>query len=97
LKAAYSRFQDRGLEILGMNTDEGDPASIKSSLDKAGMSWTQARKDSILKILRDFRIHRFPTTILLDADGKIISLNQKGQPRLRGQELLRSLDELLPP
>jgi hypothetical protein len=35
---------------------------------------------------------------LIDPEGKIISLNQtkKGQPPLRGQDLLKSLDRLLP-
>jgi hypothetical protein len=46
-----------------------------------------------------YRIHLFPTTLLIDPDGKIISLNQrkKGQPELRGQDLLKSLDRILPP
>jgi hypothetical protein len=35
---------------------------------------------------------------LIDTNGKILSLNQtaKGQPALRGQDLLKSLDFLLP-
>jgi len=36
---------------------------------------------------------------LIDPDAKIISLGQtkKKQPGLRGRDLLKSLDELLPP
>jgi len=46
-----------------------------------------------------YRIHLFPTTFLLGPDGKIASLGQtkRKQPALRGAELLKSLDELLPP
>ncbi len=97
LKAAYSRFQPRDFEILGMNHDN-DVEGVKSFLKKNGLNWTQARKDSIIPVIKSLRIRLFPTTILIDPDGKIISLNnyKKGQPSLRGRDLLKSLDELLP-
>ncbi len=100
LKAAYSRFQARGFEILGMNTDEAEIMSqVKSALEKNGMNWAQAKRESILGIIRSLRIHSYPTTVLLDPEGKVVSLNntKKGEPALRGRDLLRSLDRLLPP
>jgi peroxiredoxin len=99
LKAAYKNFQSRGLEILGMNTDEPEILpQIKTTLEKNDLLWTQATQDSIREIIRGYRIHSYPTTLLIDPEGKIISLNQtrKGQPALRGQDLLKSLDRLLP-
>jgi thiol-disulfide isomerase/thioredoxin len=97
-KAAYSRFQARGFEILGMNNDP-DYSQIKPWLRKNGLVWPQATNDSIDQLQTRYRIHSFPTTLLIDPDAKIISLGQtkKKQPGLRGQELLKSLDELLPP
>ncbi len=97
-KAAYSRFQARGFEILGMNNDP-DYTSIKPILKQNRMTWPQAQMDSILQLQVRYRIHSFPTTLLIDGDGKIVSLGQtkKRQPGLRGQDLLKSLDELLPP
>ncbi|HEU4389457.1 MAG TPA: redoxin domain-containing protein [Blastocatellia bacterium] len=100
LKAAYQRYQARGFEILGMNTDETEiTAQVKSILSQNGMNWTQAKRESITGTIRNLRIHSYPTTILLGPDGKVISLNntRKDQPSLRGRELLKSLDELLPP
>lgn len=100
LKAAYSKFQARGFEILGMNTDEPEILSqVKSTLDKNGMTWTQARRESIAGLIRNLRIHTYPTTVLIGPEGKIISLNntRKDEPSLRGRELLSSLDQLLPP
>ena len=100
LKAAYSRFQPRGLEILGMNTDDPMTVSqIKGQLEKQGLTWTQAKRESILDVIKNYRIHLYPSTLLLGPDGKVISLNQtrKGQPELRGRGLLKSLDQLLPP
>jgi thiol-disulfide isomerase/thioredoxin len=97
-KTAYSRFQARDFEILGMNNDpESEP--VKAWLVKNGLSWPQATMDSIKVLEIRYRIHSFPTTMLLGPDGKIVSLGQtrKKQPSLRGQALLKSLDEILPP
>lgn len=97
-KVAYSRFQARGFEILGMNNDP-EYYQIKHWLRKNGLIWPQATNESIDKLQNLYRIHSFPTTLLIDPDAKIISLGQtkKKQPGLRGQDLLKSLDSLLPP
>jgi peroxiredoxin len=97
-KAAYSRFQARDFEILGMNNDP-DYSQIKPWLRKNGLDWPQATNESIEQLQNRYRIHSFPTTLLIGPDGKIISLGQtkKKQADLRGKELLKSLDELLPP
>lgn len=100
LRAAYQRFQARGFEILGMNTDQSEQVpQIKSQLEKNGITWPQAKRESIITTIRNLRIHSYPTTVLVGPDGKILSLNntRKDQPALRGKELLKSLDELLPP
>ena len=100
LKAAYSRYQARRFEILGMNTDDTQIQSqVKAVLDKNGMTWPQAKRESILNVIRNLRIHSFPTTMLIGPDGKVISLNntRRGQPALRGRELLKSLDAVLEP
>jgi hypothetical protein len=83
-----------------MNTDEPDILSqVKSVLEKNGMTWPQAKRESILGVIRNLRIHSYPTTMLIGPDGKVISLNnvRKGEPSLRGKELLKSLEELLEP
>ena len=99
LREAYKRFQSRGLEIVGMNTDDFTPDSIKKSLNQNGMTWTQARLESFID-LRDFqlRIESFPTTFLISPDGKILSMSreERGEPDLRGKELLETLDKILP-
>lgn len=97
-KLAYSRFQARGFEILGMNNDF-DLLPVKLTLKKNGLVWPQATRESIEQLQERYRIHAFPTTLLIGPDAKIISLGQtrKKQPGLRGQELIKSLDQLLPP
>jgi peroxiredoxin len=100
LKAAYSRFQARGLEIIGMNTDDAEIVpQVKTIMEKNGMTWPQAKRESITNVIRTLRIHSYPTTLLVDQNGKIESLNnvRKGQPALRGRDLLKSLDGVLEP
>lgn len=99
LREAYKRFQTRNFEIVGMNTDEYTPESIKKSLAENGMTWTQARKDSFIE-LKDFqfRIESFPSTFLIAPDGTILSMSrqEKNDPDLRGKDLLTTLDKILP-
>jgi thiol-disulfide isomerase/thioredoxin len=99
-KAAYQRYNARGFEILGMNADEADYVSqVKSWLEKNGLDWTQATRESILPVMRALRIHYYPTTLLLDPEGKVISLDErkKGQLDLRGKDLLESLQSIFFP
>jgi thiol-disulfide isomerase/thioredoxin len=99
LREAYKRFQTRNLEIVGMNTDDYTPESIKKSLVENGMTWTQARADSFTELKDfEFRIESFPTTFLIAPDGKILSMSRhdRGEPDLRGNDLLTTLDEILP-
>ncbi len=99
LREAYKRFQSRNLEIVGMNTDEYTPESIKKSLTENNMTWTQARKDSFVELKDfEFRIESFPTTFLISPDGKILSMSrdERGEPDLRGKDLLTTLDKILP-
>lgn len=100
LREAYKRFQPRGFEIVGMNTDDAEIVpQVKAALRKNGMDWVQAKRESITNVLRSLRIASYPTTVLVGPDGKILSLNNtaKGQPSLRGSELLESLDALIAP
>jgi len=100
LRAAYKRYQARGFEILGMNTDDMQLVpQVKAQLEKNDLTWTQATRDSIKEVIRNFRIHSYPSTLLLGPDGKILSLNQtrRGQPSLRSEGLVKSLDGILPP
>ncbi len=100
LLAASKRFQNRNLELLGLNTDdEIAPARLKSYLDDNEMKWTQAQLESISELINvQLRIESFPTTFLISPEGKILSMSrsERGEPDLRGADLLDTLDEILP-
>ena len=87
LREANRRFQSRGLVVLGLNTDEDYTVdSMKSSLAKAGMTWTHAQYTSVADFVRvNLRIHSFPSTFLLSPEGKIISMNRTERQRIKSQ------------
>ena len=90
---AYKRFRARGFEILGMDTDE-KTEPVKTVLQKNRITWTQASFASIKEIVENnYRIQEYPSAILLDSDGKVLVLDQS---LLTGDELLKTLDRILP-
>ncbi|MGB7924212.1 MAG: TlpA disulfide reductase family protein [Pyrinomonadaceae bacterium] len=91
-KEAYSRFQTRGFEILGMNNDD-DPSPVKEWLKKNGVNWPQAKMESIQELEIRYRVNLFPTSLLIGPDGKVVLLDQH---KMRGENLLKTLDDLLP-
>lgn len=95
-KKAYEKYQARGFEILGMDQDK-EIDSVKKFIAEQGVTWPNATTESINELIEQrFRIVAFPTTILLDQQGKIISLGRKDQMPLRGEELMGTLEKLMP-
>ena len=67
---------------------------VKEFVTQNGITWTQAQTESIKPIYETrFQIRAWPTTILLDPKGVIISVNrtEQGEPPLRGEKLLETL------
>ena len=100
IKEAQKRFASRNLEVVGLNTDADYTIdSMKKSLKDNSMIWTQAKYESVLDFLRvGLRVNSFPTTFLIAPDGKILSMSrqERDEADLRGSDLLKSLDEVLP-
>lgn len=90
---AYERFRSRGFEILGLNWDD-KTEDAAAFLVKSAATWPHARKDSIKELTETtYRIQEYPALVLLDPNGKVLSLKQKA---LQGPELLETLERLLP-
>ena len=100
IKEAYRRYKSRNLEVVGINTDEDFTVdSMNKSLKQNNMTWTQAKFDSVVELLRiQLQITSFPTTFLISPEGKILSMGraERDEPDLRGKDLLETLDEILP-
>jgi thiol-disulfide isomerase/thioredoxin len=90
LKAAYDKFKDRNFAIVGIDADE-DPAPARTLVAERGVGWPQATLASTKDRLS---VYAYPTAILLDPSGTIVSMGEKGE--LRGKNLEITLERLLP-
>jgi thiol-disulfide isomerase/thioredoxin len=107
LKDAYEQFREQGFEIIGMNSEHPNAtaADLTAGVVKArhfvaerGVRWTQAREASIKDLTaRSFRVETWPTTVLIDRNGRIVSADrvELGQPGLRGETLAKTLAAVL--
>lgn len=89
LKAIYDKYHSKGLEILGVSLDEKD-AAWKAAIEKKGLTW---KHGSSLKgwkcpIAQRFKVTGIPRMYIIDAKGKIIAQD------LRGEKLAQKMDEL---
>lgn len=102
LKAAYETYKPRGFEIVGLNQDE-ELASLNKYLKKMAITWPQTSTGTPVSgpklqtlIEKQLRITGIPSVMLIGPDGKILSLGEAGQPRLRGDDLFQTLEKLMP-
>lgn len=92
LKEAYKKFKGSNFEMVSIAIDK-DAQSVKAYIGKNRMSWIhlfQALSDTSKEAPGQvFKVKRFPTTILIDPNGKIIAKD------LRGEELIKILGKCL--
>jgi thiol-disulfide isomerase/thioredoxin len=95
LKEVYDRFSKDGFEILGMNNDDDDGLEkARVLIREQTATWTHAMGPEASAVVRNrFRIIPFPTKILLDREGRILSIGQKGQLPLDGSALASTLEK----
>ncbi len=94
VKRNYERFHDRGFEVVGISLDT-DADALNDFLAKEQIRWpvlmgndaTGAGWESPLAIY--YGVQSVPTAILIDQQGRVVSLNA------RGDNLTRRLEELL--
>ena len=92
LKSAVQRFGSRNFEILGVLGDQ-DEVEARKAEEQHGLPWCTAASGSTFEYAqRRLRIASWPTHILLDPDGLIISASSS---ELRDEALLKTLQALL--
>lgn len=92
--AAYGKFHDRGLEVLGITLDkEGADQKLVDFTKKKNMPWPQVYdgkfwESSVAKL---YNIHAIPHMMLIDGDtGLVIDDNQ-----VRGESLAPAIEKAL--
>jgi hypothetical protein len=105
LKAVYDKYHSRGFEILGMDMEAAHARAghvttreeyaqgiekARELLAKKGCTWLQASNESIEELVQKrFCLSGYPTLVLLDPNGKIVSTD------VRHGKLEKLLENLL--
>lgn len=86
---SYKRYHDKGYEIVGVSFDQKKEAWA-AAVEKLGMTWPQMSdlKGWACAAHDVYGVNSIPSNILIDAQGKIIATD------LRGEDLLNKLAEL---
>ncbi len=86
----YNELHGKGLNIVGVSLDE-DLESWNQAIVKDKITWVQVSnlKKWAEPIAKQYNVEQIPTTFLLDASGKIVAKD------LRGDELKAKVLELL--
>lgn len=90
--AMYNELHDKGFNIIGVSLDNpGGDQAWKDAIAKDGLTWNQVSNLKGWKdpIAEQYNVKSIPATFLLDASGKIIAKD------LRGEELKAKVKELL--
>ena len=90
--AMYNELHEKGLNIIGVSLDkEGDTQKWKDAIAKDGLTWNHISNLKHWKepIAEQYNVKSIPATFLLDASGKIVARD------LRGDELKAKVKELL--
>ena len=95
MKDAYARFRSRGLEVIGMDYEQGATVQeVRAYLQEQGVTWTFATPDSVKDLIMNrFQVTSVPTLWLLDRAGRLLETRSA---MLRGEQLARTLDFVLP-
>lgn len=93
VKANYAKYHDRGFEVIGISLDSSRE-TLQEFVDAEKIPWPQVFDDSKdmgwgHPMARYYGISSVPTAILVDKDGKVVSMSA------RAEELAELLEKLL--
>lgn len=88
LKEVYDSTDRDLFEIVGIIC-ESEPEDIQSTIQKHQISWPQIVSTDSNQIRELYNINSYPTTLLIDPNGKIIAKN------LRGEKLIETVNNLI--
>lgn len=90
LENLYQRYRDSGLQILAVDVGDEEEA-IRTFLEEKSLSFpVLVDREGLVASL--YRVEAFPTTVLLDAEGKVIDVTEGLDPYL-GYRVESRLDE----
>ena len=91
IRKCYDEYHDRGFDVVAISLDRSQ-APLDKFLEKKPLPWPVLYKEGELNPTADYYgVTGLPTLILVDKDGKVVSLNA------RGPKLNEELEKLLGP
>ena len=90
LKELSDHYRNRPVALLGMNTDQ-NVDDAKFVVEKLGLGYPQLKAEGLPK---EFKVHGFPTLIVIDPHGKIRHIHSGWTPTLKA-DLIAKIDALL--
>ena len=105
MKALYEKYHDKGLEMVYVSDDDGNPNAWKKAVEKDGlvgdgfhhvlrgfkMDRSTGKRDHSNDISDKYAIHYLPTKYLIDREGRIVCKISEGEDEM----LDKKLEELL--
>lgn len=73
VKAAHDRLHKNGLEIVGVSVDK-DEEALAEFLKENDLPWTTLAGEKAQEMATKYGVRGIPTMMLVDADGKIVSV-----------------------
>ncbi len=90
LKNAYVGYNKKGFEILSVCCDNASEDIFLKFIEEKEITWHQVLEGNNKTISDLYKVHYYPTFILIDPDGKVINLDAE----IRGQRLEDTLKEI---
>jgi peroxiredoxin len=89
----YAKNKSRGVEMLGVVFDSGEPAEIREFLQKTKVAYPQLLGEE--SVLRNYQANQgFPTTFVIGKKGQIVK-KVLGSPSGKFEGLQKAVDEAL--
>jgi peroxiredoxin len=95
VKENYKKYHEMGFDVVGISLDQSKE-KLEAFIEKEELPWAQLYDEEIQKgkgwnhpVAQFYGISAIPAAILVDKDGKVVSMNA------RGPELSKQLEKLL--
>ena len=95
VKENYKKYHDKGFDVVGISLDQTKD-KLEAFIEKEELPWAQLYDEEIQKgkgwnhpVAQFYGISAIPAAILVDKDGKVVSM------KARGPELTKQLEKLL--
>ena len=96
VKENYKKYHDKGFDVVAISLDRAR-APLDKFIEKEEIPWAQLYDEDLQKgkgwnhpMAQHYGINAIPAAILVDKDGKVVSM------KARGEELSKLLEKLLP-